>query len=124
MGLCSSNWKDPVHEMTTTGVATIFRRGTYAHGKDPCIDPFCVWGNDILMNKHQVRKLIRIISKKIRMVARKLFVYALYNTTVSCRMWFPKQFTQDYLAKYMIGGHALKVKVFHPDYNEHREVVM
>ena len=24
----------------------------------------------------------------------------------------------------MIGGHALKVKVFHPDYNEHREVVM
>lgn len=38
--------------------------------------------------------------------------------------WFPKQFTQDYLAKYMIGGHAMKVKVFHPDYNEHREVVM
>ena len=24
----------------------------------------------------------------------------------------------------MIGGHAVKVKVFHPDYNEHREVVM
>ena len=24
----------------------------------------------------------------------------------------------------MIGGHAMKVKVFHPDYNEHREVVM
>ena len=38
--------------------------------------------------------------------------------------WFPKQFTQDYLAKYMIGGHAMKVKVFHPDNNEHREVVM
>jgi hypothetical protein len=38
--------------------------------------------------------------------------------------WFPKQFTQDYLAKYMIGGHAMKVKVFHPDYNEHREVIM
>ena len=38
--------------------------------------------------------------------------------------WFPKQFTQDYLAKYMISGHAMKVKVFHPDYNEHREVVM
>ena len=36
--------------------------------------------------------------------------------------WFPKQFTQDYLAKYMIGGHAMKFKVFHPDYNEHREV--
>ena len=38
--------------------------------------------------------------------------------------WFPKQFTQDDLAKYMIGGHAMKVKVFHPHYNEHREVVM
>ena len=24
----------------------------------------------------------------------------------------------------MIGGHAMKVKLFHPDYNEHREVVM
>ena len=24
----------------------------------------------------------------------------------------------------MIGGHTMKVKVFHPDYNEHREVVM
>ena len=58
--------------------------GTYALGKDPRIDPFCVWGNEIFMNKHQVRKLIRIISKKIRMVARKLFVYALSNTTVSC----------------------------------------
>ena len=26
--------------------------------------------------------------------------------------------------KYMTGGHAMKVKVFHPDYNEHREVLM
>ena len=24
----------------------------------------------------------------------------------------------------MIGGHAMKVKVFHPDYNEHREFLM
>ena len=24
----------------------------------------------------------------------------------------------------MIGGQAIKVKVFHPDYNEHREVVI
>ena len=24
----------------------------------------------------------------------------------------------------MIGGHTVKVKVFHPDYNEHREVLM
>ena len=60
--------------------------GTHVIGKDPHFDPFCVWGNEILMNKHQVRKLIRIISKKIRMVASKLFLYALSNTTVSCRM--------------------------------------
>ena len=59
--------------------------GTYALGKDPHINPFCVWGNEIFMNKHQVRKLIRIISKKIRTVTSKLFVYALYNTTVRCR---------------------------------------
>ena len=38
--------------------------------------------------------------------------------------WFPKQFTQDYLTKYMIGGHAMKVKVLHRDYNENREVLM
>ena len=24
----------------------------------------------------------------------------------------------------MTGGHAMKVKVFHPDYNEHLEVLM
>ena len=24
----------------------------------------------------------------------------------------------------MVGGHAMKVKVFHPDYNEHQEVIM
>ena len=24
----------------------------------------------------------------------------------------------------MIGGYAIKVKVFHPDYNEHQEVLM
>ena len=60
--------------------------GTYALGKDPRIGHFCVWGNEILMNKHQVRKLIRIISKRIKMVASKLFVYALSNTTLSYRM--------------------------------------
>ena len=26
--------------------------------------------------------------------------------------------------KYMIDRHTMKVKVFHPDYNEHREVLM
>ena len=60
--------------------------GTYMIAKDPYFDPFYVWGNEIFMNKHQVRKLIRIISKKIRMVESKLFVYALSNTTMSCRM--------------------------------------
>ena len=60
--------------------------GTYALGKDPHIDPFCVWGSEMFMNKHEVRKLIKIISKKIQMVESKLFVYALSNTTVSCRM--------------------------------------
>ena len=55
-------------------------------GKDPRINPFRVWGNEMFKKKHQVRILIRIISKKIRMVASKLFVYALSNTTVSCRM--------------------------------------
>ena len=60
--------------------------GTYALVKDPRVDPFCVWGNEIFMNKHQMRKLIRIISKKIGMVASKLFVYAISNTIVSYMM--------------------------------------
>ena len=60
--------------------------GTHVIAKDPHFDPFCVWGNEIFMNQHQVRKLIGIISKKIRTVATKLFFYALSNTTVSCRM--------------------------------------
>ena len=38
--------------------------------------------------------------------------------------WLPNQFSQDYLAKYMIGGHAMKLKVFHPYYSEHREFLM
>ena len=37
--------------------------GTYVIGKDPHFDPFCVWGNEISMNQHQVRKLIKIVSK-------------------------------------------------------------
>ena len=60
--------------------------GTYVIGKDPRFDTFCVWGNEIFMNLHPVRKLIRIVSKKIRTMPIKLFVYALSNTTVSCRM--------------------------------------
>ena len=37
--------------------------------------------------------------------------------------WFTKQFTQDYLSNYMVGGHA-KVKVFLPDYNDYLEVLI
>ena len=37
--------------------------GTYVIGKDPPFDPFCVWGNEIFINQHQVRKLIKIVSK-------------------------------------------------------------
>ena len=36
----------------------------------------------------------------------------------------PEAVHSSYLAKYMIGGHRMKVKVFHPDYNGHREVIM
>ncbi|KAE8766612.1 La-related protein 6 [Hordeum vulgare] len=28
---------------------------TYVTGKDPRFGPFCVWGNEIFMNKHHVR---------------------------------------------------------------------
>ena len=37
--------------------------------------------------------------------------------------WFPKQFTQDYLSNYMIGGNA-KVKVFLPEYDDYLDVFM
>ena len=37
--------------------------GTYVTGKDPRVDPFCVWGNEIFMNQHQVRKLIKVVNK-------------------------------------------------------------
>ena len=81
---CSAYRSRPGHLLASNNEFLLV--GTYALRKDPRIDSFCVWGNEIFMNKHQVRKLIRIISKKIRMVARKLFVYALSNTPVSCRM--------------------------------------
>ena len=35
----------------------------------------------------------------------------------------PKQFTQDYLSNYMIGGHA-KVKVFLPEHDDYLDVFM
>ena len=60
--------------------------GTYVIGKDPSFDPFCVRGNEILMNQHQVRKLIKIVSKMGQKMAIKIFVYTLSKTTVNYRM--------------------------------------
>ena len=60
--------------------------GTYDLAKDPHIDPFCIWGNEILMNKHQVRKLIKIVIKMGQKMSIELFVYTLCKTTVNSRM--------------------------------------
>ena len=60
--------------------------GTYVIGKDPRFDPFCVWGNEISMNQHQVSKLIKIVSKMGPNMAIKLFVYTLSKTTTNYRM--------------------------------------
>ena len=60
--------------------------GTYVIGKDPWFNPFCVWGNEISMNQHQVRKLIKIVSKMGPKMAIKLFVYTLSKTTTNGRM--------------------------------------
>ena len=106
--------------------------GTYIIAKYPHFDPFCVWGNERFMNQHQVRKLIKIVIKMGQKMSIELFVYTLCKTTVNCRMvsknpiaffllpvmscvrwqclnlfplqWILKQFTQDYLSNYMIGG--------------------
>ena len=59
---------------------------TYVIGKDPRFDPFCVWGNGISMNQHQVGKLIKIVNKMGPKMAIKLFVYTLSKTTANCRM--------------------------------------
>ena len=100
--------------------------GTYMSGIDPRFDPFCVWGNEIFMNKRQVRKLRKIVRQKRRVMGIKLFIYTLSKTIVNFRMvskmcclfplpttsysirpqyliffsfqWFPKLFTDDYLA--------------------------
>ena len=60
--------------------------GTYVIGKDPRFDPFCVWGDEISMNQHQVRKLIKIVSKMGPKMAIKLFVYTLSKTIANCMM--------------------------------------
>lgn len=60
--------------------------GTYIIAKDPQFDPFCVWGNEIFMNQHQVRKLIKIVIKMGQKMSIELFVYTLCKTTVNYRM--------------------------------------
>ena len=58
--------------------------GTYIIAKVPHFDPF--WGNEIFMNQHQVRKLIKIVIKMGQKMSVELFVYTLCKTTVNCRM--------------------------------------
>ena len=60
--------------------------GTYVTGKDSRVDPFCVWGNEIFMNQHQVKKLIKLVNKMGQNMAIKLFLYTLSKTTVNSRM--------------------------------------
>ena len=60
--------------------------GTYIIAKDPHFDPLYVWGNEIFMNQHQVRKLIKIVTKMGQKMSIELFVYTLCKTTVNCRM--------------------------------------
>src|SRR5215216_2925207 len=60
--------------------------GTYIIAKDPHFDPFCVWGNEIFMNQHQVRKLIKIVIKMGQKMSIELFFYTLCKTKVNCGM--------------------------------------
>src|SRR5215216_951291 len=60
--------------------------GRYVIAKDPHFDPFCVWGNEIFMNQHQVRKLIKIVIKIGQNMSIELFVYTLCKTKVNCGM--------------------------------------
>ena len=97
------------------------------------------------MNKRQVRKLRKIVRRKKRVMGIKLFIYTLSKTSVNFRMvsnllpfplptisysirphdliffsfqWFPKLFTDDYLANYMTGVEATKVKVYNSCYHD------
>ena len=53
---------------------------------DPRFDPFCKWGNEIFMNKRQVRKLRKIVRRKKWVIGIKLFIYTLSKTTVNFRL--------------------------------------
>ena len=60
--------------------------GTYVSGTDSRFDPLCIWGNEINMNKHQVRKLRKIVKQKRHLIGIKLFIYTLSKTSVNFRM--------------------------------------
>src|SRR4051812_35931349 len=60
--------------------------GTYIIAKDPHFDPFRIWDNGILTNQHQVRKLIKIVTKMGQKMSIELFVYTSCKTTVNCGM--------------------------------------
>lgn len=60
--------------------------GTYARDIDPRFDSFYLWGYEIFMNLHQVRKLRKIVRIKRQVMTIKLFVYAISKTTVNLRM--------------------------------------
>ena len=60
--------------------------GTYVIGKVLRFDPFCVWGNEIFINQHQVRKLIKFVIKMGQKMSIELFVYTLCKATVNCMM--------------------------------------
>ena len=60
--------------------------GTYIIAKDPHFDPLFVWGNEIFMNQHQVRKLIKIVIKMGPKTSIELFVYTLCKPTVNYMM--------------------------------------
>ena len=49
--------------------------GTHVIAKDPHFDPFYGWGNEIFMNQHQVRKLIKIVIKMGPNTSIQLFIY-------------------------------------------------
>ncbi len=49
--------------------------GKYIIAKNPHFDPFYAWGNEIFMNQHQLRKLIKIVPKMGQKMSFELFVY-------------------------------------------------
>ncbi|KAM3231272.1 hypothetical protein ACQJBY_061441 [Aegilops geniculata] len=87
-------------------------------GLDPLLDPFCIWGTEMSMNISQVKKLKKIVRmKKLATSNSKIFVCTMKKTSVNYRMYFTKQFTDDYLSNHLHGQEARKVFIQHPRYN-------